>query len=177
MIISIRLATTDEISELNELIATSARILSSGYYTPAQAESAIKYVFGVDTVLINDDTYYVAEADGKIAGCGGWSRRATLYGGDQRKDADDPLLDPATHAARIRAFFVHPDFVRQGIGRRLINICEDAARDFGFKRMEMGATLPGVPLYEAMGYKAIERIDATLPDGELLGIVRMGKDL
>src|ERR1700761_7608649 len=171
MPVTIRLANLNDIARLNELIASSARVLSVGYYTPAQIESAIKYVFGVDTALVNDGTYYVAEVEGKLAGCGGWSKRATLYGGDQHKEVEDPLLNPAIDAARIRAFFVHPDFARQGIGRQLINVCEDAARDFGFTRMEMGATLPGVPLYEAMGYQTIERIDATLPDGELLEIV------
>src|ERR1700679_2657988 len=103
-----RSATFEDIPRLNELIAASVRALSRGYYTPAQIESAIKYIFGVDTQLVVDGTYYVAELDGQIAGCGGWSKRNTLYGGDQHKEIEDPLLDPAKDAARIRAFFVHP---------------------------------------------------------------------
>lgn len=172
-----RLATFADIPILNEMIAASVRALSINYYTPAQIESAIKYVFGVDTQLVIDGTYYVAEIDTELAGCGGWSKRNTLYGGDQHKEIEDPLLDPVTDAARIRAFFVHPDFARRGVGRYLIEVCENAAKANGFTRIEMGATLPGVPLYAAVGYEAIERIDTTLPDGEVLGIVRMGKTL
>jgi GNAT superfamily N-acetyltransferase len=175
MPISTRLATFHDIPELNELIAISVRGLSANYYTSAQIESAIKYIFGVDTQLVIDGTYYIAEKDGVIAGCGGWSKRNTLYGGDQHKEIEDPLLDPAQDAARIRAFFVHPDYARQGIGRQIINVCETAAKAEGFKSFELGATLPGVPLYEAMGYEPVERVDALLPDGEVLGIVKMRK--
>jgi GNAT superfamily N-acetyltransferase len=177
MSITTRLATFDDIPRLNELISWSVRGLSAAYYTANQIESAIKYVFGVDTQLVIDGTYYIAEMDGELAGCGGWSKRNTLYGGDQHKEIEDPLLDPATDAARIRAFFVHPDFARRGVGRYLINVCENAAKANGFKSIEMGATLPGVPLYAAVGYAAIERIDTQLPDGEVLGIVRMRKNL
>jgi|SRR6185437_10053593 len=173
--VATRPATFEDIPSLNQLIALSVRCLSGEYYTPGQIESAIKYVFGVDTQLIIDGTYYVAEIDGTIVGCGGWSKRNTLYGGDQHKEIEDPLLDPEHDAARIRAFFVHPDHARQGIGRQIINVCEAAAQNNGFSSFELGATLPGVPLYAAMGYQAIERIDARLPDGELLGIVRMRK--
>jgi len=154
----------------------SVRGLSTEYYTTNQIESAIKYIFGIDTQLIIDGTYYIAEKDGVLVGCGGWSKRNTLYGGDQHKDMEDPLLNPATDAARIRAFFVHPDYARQGIGRLIINLCEDAAKSNGFTTFELGATLPGVPLYEVMGYRAIERIDAPLADGEVLGIVKMRKE-
>jgi GNAT superfamily N-acetyltransferase len=175
MPITTRPATFDDIPRLNELIALSVRGLSTDYYTPNQIESAIKYVFGVDTQLIIDGTYYVAQIDGIIVGCGGWSKRNTLYGGDQHKEIEDPLLDPKQDAARIRAFFVHPAYARQGVGSHIINVCETAARDNGFNSFELGATLPGVPLYTAMGYKTIERIDALLPGGELLGIVKMRK--
>jgi GNAT superfamily N-acetyltransferase len=175
--ITTRLATFDDISPLNALIAESARVLSTGFYTPAQAESAIKYIFGVDTQLVIDGTYYVAEIDGQTVGCGGWSKRNTLYGGDQHKEIEDPLLDPATDAARIRAFFVHPQQARKGIGKYLINVCETAAKAAGFTAIEMGATLPGVPLYTVMGYQPVERIDTELPDGEVLGIVRMRKEV
>jgi len=176
MQITTRLAVFDDIPQLNEMIAQSVRGLSAGYYTPQQIESAIKYVFGVDTQLVADGTYYVALIDDTIVGCGGWSKRNTLYGGDQHKEVEDPLLDPAVDAARIRAFFVHPGYARRGIGTHIINVCEAAARENGFTSFELGATLPGVPLYTAMGYAAIERIDAPLPDGELLGIVKMRKD-
>ncbi|MDP9078340.1 MAG: GNAT family N-acetyltransferase [Bacteroidota bacterium] len=175
MPVTTRLATFQDIPQLNELIARSVRGLSTDYYTPVQIESAIKYIFGVDTQLVIDGTYYVAEKDGVIVGCGGWSKRNTLYGGDQHKEVEDPLLDPRHDAARIRAFFVHPDYARQGIGRQIINVCEDAAKAEGFKSFELGATLPGVPLYAAMGYEAIERVDAPLQDGEVLGIIKMRK--
>jgi len=175
MPLTTRPASFADIPVLNEMIAASVRGLSIAYYTPAQIESSIKYVFGVDTQLVTDGTYYVAELDGKIVGCGGWSKRNTLYGGDQHKDVEDPLLDPATDAARIRAFFVHPDHARQGIGTHIINVCEEAAKSNGFSTFQLGATLPGVPLYSAMGYHAVERIDQPLPDGEILGIVKMKK--
>ncbi|MET3979261.1 GNAT superfamily N-acetyltransferase [Mucilaginibacter sp. UYP25] len=173
--ITTRLATFDDVAELQQLIGLSVRGLNTAYYTPKQIESAIKYIFGIDSQLITDGTYYVAEKDNIKAGCGGWSKRNTLFGGDQHKETEDPLLDPMKDSARIRAFFVHPDYARQGIGRKIINVCEDAAKANGFTTFELGATLPGVPLYEAMGYEAVERIDVTLPDGELLGIVKMSK--
>ena len=177
MPITTRLATFEDVPALQQLIARSARGLSDGFYTPAQAESAIKYVFGVDSQLLIDGTYYIAETDDDIVACGGWSRRNTLFGGDQDKDVEDPLLNPAMDAARIRAFFVSPDHARQGLGRMMIDLCETAAKNYGFTRMELGATLPGVPLYQAMGYRAMERIDLPLPDGEIMGIVKMEKKL
>src|ERR1700760_1782363 len=122
MQITTRLAKLADIPMLNEMIAQSVRGLSVGYYTPQQIESSIKYIFGVDTQLVIDGTYYIAEVDGALAGCGGWSKRNTLYGGDQHKDIEDPLLDPETDAARIRAFFVHPAFARRGVGTHIINV-------------------------------------------------------
>src|SRR5476651_861178 len=163
MPITTRQATFEDIPQLNELIAFSVRRLSTDYYTSAQIESAIKYIFGVDTQLVIDGTYYIAEIDDAIVGCGGWSKRNTLYGGDQHKEIEDPLLDPKTDAARIRAFFVHPDHARKGIGTHIINVCEASAQANGFTGFELGATLPGVPLYKAMGYVEIERVDAVLP--------------
>src|ERR1700761_5583619 len=160
MQITTRLAQLDDIPTLNEMIAQSVRGLSIGYYSPQQIESSIKYIFGIDTQLVIDGTYYIAEVDGQLAGCGGWSKRNTLYGGDQHKDIEDPLLDPETDAARIRAFFVHPDFAPKGVGPRIIKVSESAARPAGFKRLELGATLPGVPLYKAMGYSAINETSA-----------------
>jgi GNAT superfamily N-acetyltransferase len=175
MPLTTRLATFNDVPQLMELIAISVRGLSTDYYTPAQIESSIKYIFGVDSQLIIDGTYYVAQIDDIIVGCGGWSKRNTLYGGDQHKKIEDPLLDPAQDAARIRAFFVHPDFARKGIGRHIINVCETAAKEHGFTSFELGATLPGVPLYTAMGYEPVKRVDAVLPDGEVLGILKMSK--
>lgn len=177
MQINTRLCTFDDIPRLNQLITLSVRGLSTGYYTLNQIESAIKYIFGVDTQLVKDGTYFIAEFEGTIAGCGGWSKRNTLYGGDQHKETEDLLLDPGQDAARIRAFFVHPGYARRGVGRNIINVCETAAQSNGFSRFELGATLPGVPLYTAMGYTALERIDAHLPDGEILGIVKMRKTI
>ncbi|HAV78833.1 MAG TPA: GNAT family N-acetyltransferase, partial [Anaerolineae bacterium] len=132
MEIAIRVAVMEDVPVLKELIPLSARELSKGYYTSQQAESAIRYIFGVDTQLVEDRTYYVAEADGEVIGCGGWSKRKTLFGGDQMKDEADPLLDPNVDAGRIRAFFIHPSWARMGIGRRIIQACEDAARADGF---------------------------------------------
>lgn len=170
-----RLAQLDDIPQLNKMIDLSVRGLSTGYYTPAQIESALIYVFGVDTQLVIDGTYFVAEIDGFTVGCGGWSKRNTLYGGDQHKEIEDPLLDPKTDAARIRAFFVHPDHARKGIGTHIINVCESAAKNNGFSFFELGATLPGVPLYKAMGYIELERADAHLPNGQVLEIIKMRK--
>lgn len=175
--ITTRLATFNDIPELQELIALSVRGLSTNYYNQQQIESAIKYIFGVDTQLVTDGTYYVAEIDGITVGCGGWSKRNTLYGGDQHKEVEDPLLDPEHDAARIRAFFVHPDYARRGIGSYIMKVCETAAQNNGFKSLQLGATLPGVPLYEAMGYKAMENIDQPMPDGVVLPLVKMFKVL
>jgi len=175
MQITTRLAKFEDIPQLNQLIALSVRRLSTAHYTSAQIESALKYVFGVDTQLILDGTYYVTELNNVIVGCGGWSKRNTLYGGDQHKDNEDLLLDPIKDAARIRAFFVHPDHSRKGIGRHIINVCEKAARLNGFTQFELGATLPGLPLYQAVGYYPVQNADAILPDGEILEIIKMKK--
>jgi GNAT superfamily N-acetyltransferase len=177
MHVTTRPATFNDIPVLQELIALSVRKLSKGYYTPTQIESAIKYIFGVDTQLLTDGTYYVAETNNQIVACGGWSKRETLYGGDQHKAIADPLLNPLTDAARIRAFFVHPDYARQGIGKLMINLCETEAAKNGFKAVELGATLPGEPLYAAMGYKSLAQIQAAMPDGEYLAVIKMRKEL
>ena len=173
----VRPATAADIPALNALIPLSARALSAGFYTGRQIESAITQIFGVDSQLIADGTYFVATADEQIVGCGGWSKRATLFGGDQMKGEADDLLDPNRDAARIRAFFVHPAWTRRGIGRRIIAECEAAARRAGFRRAELGATLPGEPLYAAMGYAVTERFDIPMPDGEVLPAAHMNKCL
>lgn len=177
MALTTRLATFEDVGEIQQLIALSARGLSRGYYSKAETEGAIQYVFGVDSQLIQDGTYYVVESKKCIVACGGWSRRSTLFGGDQHKAGSDPLLNPATDAARIRAFFVQPDWTRQGIGRMLISLCEKAAQNYGFTKMEIGSTLPGVPLYQAMGYHAAKKISVPLPDGQHFTVVNMKKDL
>jgi GNAT superfamily N-acetyltransferase len=173
----IRLATFDDVRVLERLIEASVRALGANYYSPQQIESSLTHVFGVDTQLVTDGTYFVVEAEGQIAGCGGWSKRRTLYGGDKMKGAEDDLLDPQTEPSRIRAFFVHPDFARRGIGKMLLDACENAARQAGFSALELAATLPGEPLYAACGFHAVERIEVTLPDGVSVPIVRMGKSI
>ncbi|HKC64804.1 MAG TPA: GNAT family N-acetyltransferase [Pyrinomonadaceae bacterium] len=175
--IIIRQATTEDIPELERLIPESVRALSSDYYTKEQIESALVNIFGVDTQLIADGTYYVAELDGRIVGCGGWSKRKTLFGGDQTKEEEDPLIDPSIEPARIRAFFIHPRYARRGLAGRIIETCEQAAREAGFTAIELAATLPGEPLYKAFGYQAIERFDAPLPDGLGLPVARMRKKI
>lgn len=177
MDLDLRLATPADIPALRELIPASVQGLSAECYTPAQIASALTYLFGVDTQLIADGTYFVVASAGQIAGAGGWSRRQTLYGGDQAKAEADPLLDPARDAARIRAFYVHPAWARRGIGRRILGACEAAARAAGFTRLELGATLPGEPLYTALGFRVTERIQVTLPDGEALAVAKMEKTL
>ena len=174
----LRPATSGDLPALRELIPLSVRTLSREHYTPRQIESAIRYVFGPDTQLIADGTYFVTEAAGKIVGCGGWSKRRTLYGGDQMKGADgafldDDLLDPATDAARIRAFFVHPDWARCGVATHLMRACVDAARTAGFRRLTLGATLPGVAFYRRWGFVEDGPLPTTLPDGTDIAFVEM----
>ncbi len=178
MDLRIRLATIEDIPRLQVLIRASVSILSTDYYSPKQIASALSYIFGVDTQLIIDQTYFIAEVDGEIVGAGGWSKRKTLFGGDQRKSAEvDRLLDPATEPARIRAFYVHPQWARQGIGGRILTACERAAQDAGFNGVELVSTLPGEPLYLARGYAKAEAMQLETPDGESLPAFRMTKQL
>lgn len=174
----IRKATLQDIPVLRRLIPESARALSAGYYTPQQIEGAIVHVFGVDTQLITDGTYFVAEIEGRIVGCGGWSKRKTLYGGDQMKPAvEDSVLDARREPARIRAMFVDPGWARRGIGRRIIETCEQEARDAGFSELELIATLPGEPLYKVMGYEVIGRFEIALPGDVMIPLSRMRKNI
>jgi N-acetylglutamate synthase-like GNAT family acetyltransferase len=178
MNLTLRPATTADIPALEELIRASVTALSTGHYTSAQVASALAHVFGVDTQLIADGTYFIAEIEGQLAGSGGWSKRTTLFGGDQSKtDRLDPLLDPAAEAARIRAFYVHPRWSRRGVGSRILTACEEAARAAGFSRIELVATLPGEPLYTARGYEKAEAMQLKTPDGEALPAFRMTKSL
>lgn len=172
---TLRLAVPEDIPALHPLIEASARGLQKDDYSPDQIEGALGTVLGLDTQLIADGTYFAVEAGGALVACGGWSRRKTLFGGDHRSGREDAFLDPAQDAAKIRAFFVHPDWARQGIGSRILTACERAAREAGFQRFEMGATLTGVPLYRAKGYEPVERIEVPLKNGAFLPVVRMAK--
>lgn len=174
----IRLATISDIPKLEELIRAAVSGLSTEHYSPKQIQSGLTYVFGVDTQLIVDGTYFVAELDQQLVGSGGWSKRRTLFGGDQAKSGTaDPLLNAATEAARIRAFYVNPNWSRQGIATRILKACEDAARAAGFSRIELVATLPGEPLYSARGYLKGEAMMIATANGESLPAFRMSKEL
>lgn len=173
--LTLRHAKPKDVPRLEELIATSVRGLSVGYYTAQQIESAIRYMFGVDSQLIKDRTYYLIESSTGPVACGGWSKRETLFGGDRHKSGADPLLDPHVSPARIRAFFVHPDRAKQGLGRRLYVACRNAAEAAGFRHLELAATLPGEPMYARLGFERLERIDVRLPDGIVLPVVRMSR--
>ncbi len=172
-----RLATNDDVPNLQALIARSARGLSVGFYTPAQIEAAATHVFGVDTQLVADGTYYVIDSPGGLAAAGGWSARRTLFGGDQMKQTEDPLLDPKTDAARIRAFFVDPQWARRGLASALYRACADAARASGYQRFELMATAPGVPFYEHLGFVALEHVELVLPPGVPVPFTRMGRSI
>lgn len=175
---TLRLATLDDRPALETLIARSARTLSAGDYTPQQIEVALRGTYGVDSQLIRDGTYFVAvTASGEIAGCGGWSRRRTLFGGDAHGSRDAAELDPKVDAAKIRAFFIAPEHARKGIGRMILERCEAEAIAYGFSRIELMATLPGVRLYQAMGYVAGERVRYELEAGVVIEFVGMGKDV
>jgi GNAT superfamily N-acetyltransferase len=188
--IHLRLAVPADIPVLRELIDASVRGLQAMDYTPAQIEGALKTVFGVDSQLIADGTYIVAEAPPRgaegtgqgttppspvIVGCGGWSKRKTLYGSDHWTGREDALLDPLRDAAKIRAFFIHPDWARQGVGSLILQACEDAARAAGFTRYEMGATLTGAKLFRVKGYVAVRPISIPLVNGESLPVIHMEK--
>lgn len=178
MKVQIKLATLADIPPLERLIHESVNGLSISHYTAAQIESALSHVFGVDTQLILDETYYVAEIEDEVVGSGGWSKRKTLFGGDLSKaDRVDELLDSSTEAARIRAFYVHPRWSRKGIGSKILIACELSARLAGFSRIELVATLPGEPLYTARGYEKAEAMQLRTPDGESLPAFRMTKVL
>jgi GNAT superfamily N-acetyltransferase len=177
----LRKAVVADVARLQEVIEASVRGLQAADYSPAQIEGALKSVYGVDSQLIADGTYFVAEiaepntGQMHIVGCGGWSKRKTLYGGDQYAQREDSLLDPSRDAAKIRAFFVHPNWARQGIGTMILEACENDATEAGFSCFEMGATLSGVPFYRARGYAEVEDQSAPLNNGEELPIVRMVK--
>ncbi len=179
--VRLRKATPADIPRLRDLIEASVRGLQAQDYSTLQIEGALQSVYGVDSQLIADGTYFVAEItpeehDPEIVACGGWSKRKTLYGGDQFAAREDSLLDPARDAAKIRAFFVAPPYARRGIGGIILKACENAALAAGFTRIEMGATLSGVAFYQSKGYAAVEKQSVPLSNGEFLPIVRMTKN-
>jgi N-acetylglutamate synthase-like GNAT family acetyltransferase len=174
---TIRKARLDDREAIAKLIAESARGLSRAHYSAPQIEAAILSVFGVDSTLIEDGTYFVAERESELIGCGGWSKRKTLFGGDQYESRDSSTLDPEAEPARIRAFFIHPRWSRKGIARAILLRCESEARADGFRALELMSTLPGVKLYESCGYKSIQKSEIEM-NGELtLGLVQMRKML
>ncbi len=173
----LRPARHDEIPELEALIALSARGLSRDDYSNEEIETCVAHVFGVDTELVDDGTYYVAEIDGRPVACGGWSRRKTLFGGDNFQGRESGFLDPASDAAKIRAFFIHPDFARRGLGTAILRHCEGEAKAAGFTRMEMMATLPGIKLYRALGYEGSATQDFAMPNGVSIRFLPMSRTL
>ena len=175
--LAIRAALLADVEVLEALIRDSVLGLSGGDYSPEQLASALRHVFGIDTRLIDDGTYFVVEARGRLVACGGWSRRRTLFGGDRYADRSDDRLDPETEAARIRAFFVHPDWARKGVGRLLLRECERAAAASGFRRLELMATLTGIAFYQREGFSLQERHDLEFPDGVRFPLARMIRDL
>lgn len=171
-----RLATAADIPALTALMTSAIGELQRGFLSESQIAASRK-LMGLDSQLVADGTYFVIEdADGRIAGCGGWSRRATLYGGDHSPGRDAAMLDPAVDAARVRAMYTHPDFARRGVGRLILSLCEAAARAEGFRRVELAGTLSGEPLYAACGYEVIERLTDDR-GGEPVPLARMGKDI
>jgi GNAT superfamily N-acetyltransferase len=172
-----RVATLSDLDALREVMRRSIESLQTGFLTPEQVRVS-HTVMGLDTQLIRDGTYFVVEAGDGIAGCGGWSWRSTLYGGDESMISREPrALDPATDAARIRAMYTDPDFARQGVGRMVISLCEDAAKRAGFQRATMMATMAGVPLYKACGYVEVEPVLSAPVDGISVPLIRMEKEL
>jgi len=171
----LRQARREDVATLQGLIERSVRQLGANWYSSDQIASALRFMFGVDTQLIDDGTYYAVQQAERIVAAGGWSGRRTLFGGDQWKHGADAPLDPAAEAARIRAFFVDPGSARQGLGRLLFDRCLTDARAAGFQRLELMATLPGEPLYRALGFAEDERVTLALPDAIQMPLVRMSR--
>jgi GNAT superfamily N-acetyltransferase len=173
---SLRKAALSDKPAISSLIEMSARGLSREEYSDEQIEAAIRSIFGVDSELIKDGTYFVAEAESQLVGCGGWSRRRTLFGGDQYAARESAELDPERDAAKIRAFFVHPEWARKGVGRAILERCEQEARACGFRSLELMATLPGVKFYRSLGYEGDERVTLEVSDGTTIDFVPMRKE-
>lgn len=177
MVMRLRVADSGDIPALQALITRSGLGLSEPFYTREQAAAVTRNVFGVDTQLVIDQTYLLIESPEAIVACGGWSKRRTLFGGDQTKRGEDPLLDPTTEPARIRAFFVDPAMARRGLARQLLAECVEQARAAGFTALELASTLPGEPLYLACGFEVIERFELSLPDSIRVPLTRMRRSI
>ncbi|MEH2030822.1 MAG: GNAT family N-acetyltransferase [Nostoc sp.] len=173
----IRKASCEDIPALETLIPNSVKNLQAAYYSREQMDGALGTVFGVDSQLIKDGTYFIAEVESNVVGCGGWSQRKTLFGGDKYQNKEDDLLDPLHEPARIRAFFVHPAWTRRGIGSKIMAACEAEAIGVGFSRLELVATLAGEPLYKAHGFYNIEHFEISLSNGACLPVIRMSKQI
>jgi GNAT superfamily N-acetyltransferase len=172
-----RLAVASDASEIAALMPASVLALFPAYYDARQTASAAVHIAHLDELLIEDGTYFVHEAAGEIVACGGWSRRARLYAGAGPEDDDNRVLDPATEPARVRAMFVRSDWTRRGLGRAILDACEDQARSEGFRSLVLMATLPGEPLYRAFGFREVERAELTLPDGVIVAGVAMTRPI
>jgi GNAT superfamily N-acetyltransferase len=173
----LRQATPADIPSLTALIERSVHGLQHDVYTDSQRTQALGTIFGVDTKLIADGTYYAALDGDAIVACGGWSYRSTLFGADAQKSGVETRLDPGQDAARIRAFFVDPAYARKGFGKLILETCLQAAAAHGFRRFELAATLPGIPFYRRMGFRDGETFSQPLGNGEPLPIMRMVLDL
>ncbi len=172
----VRLATVEDVPLLEQLVELSIRQLAPGYYDGRQIESSLRHLYGVDTQLVRDGTYYLVECQRQVVGCGGWSRRLTPFGGDNVGEIRDAgLRTPGQDPAVIRAFFVHPDWTRRGLGRKILQTCEKAAQQAGYDRLELTSTLMGRALYGACGYREVRPVDITLRDGQVLPHVLMEK--
>jgi GNAT superfamily N-acetyltransferase len=173
----LRVATAADASRVQVLMKESAEALFPRYYGERQSASAVRYIAQVDRMLLSDGTYFVLESDGELVACGGWSRRDRLYTGSGASEGDGRILDPATEAAKVRAMFVRADWTRRGLGRRIIEACEAAARREGYRQLDLMATLPGVPLYLACGFEPLGEIDVALVDGVTVTCVPMEKSI
>ena len=174
---ALRVATLDDEAALDALMRESAAVLFPRFYEDRQAASAVRYIPEVDRMLLADGTYFVLEAGGEAVACGGWSRRDRLYTGSGDAEGDARALDPTSEPARVRAMFVRPDWTRRGLGRRILEACEEAARREGFHRLVLMSTLPGLPLYRAYGFRALEELEISLPDGVKIPCVSMDKPI
>jgi len=174
---TLRLATMADAEAIDALMKASIRDLFPAFYGEEQTEASVRYIGAVDRMLIEDGTYFVLEVDGEPVACGGWSRRDKLYSGSGEGANDDRLLDPATEAARVRAMFVRGDWTRRGLGTRILDACEAAAKAEGFRTLALMATLPGVPLYERFGFRILERVQIPMPNGLSIGGAAMDKPI
>lgn len=172
---TIRAATLGDADAIDALMKLSTRHLFPGFYDAAQTASAVKYIASVDRMLLTDGTYFVLEVDGAMVACGGWSRRGKLYTGTHSAADNARIIDPATEPARVRAMFVRPDWTRRGLGTRILEACQAAAKAEGFTSLALMATLPGVPLYERFGFQLREHVQIPLPDGTSIGGALMDK--